>query len=48
MARNVTKVLGTKTEDVFSYRDDYNDEKLIAFPKWMEMTEQEVEEYLES
>lgn len=47
MALNVTKIRQTEEEDIFSYRDDYNEEKTVRFPRMWGMTEEEVEEYLD-
>lgn len=46
MKINVTKVGQNEKEDIFSYRDEFNEEKIIKFPRTMEMTEQEVEEFI--
>jgi hypothetical protein len=46
MATNVIKLGSNDNEDIFTYRDDYNEEHLVKFPKYMSMTESEVENYL--
>lgn len=45
MAINITKVKSTEEQDFFTYRDIYNDEQIVVFPKAWNMTEKEVEEY---
>lgn len=46
MAKNVTKIGSNNSYDIFTYRDDYNDEQIIEFSKALKMTESEVEYYL--
>ena len=46
MKINIVKIRSNEIEDIFSYRDDNNEEQIVRFPRTMEMTEEEVEEYL--
>lgn len=48
MVVNVIKIQQNEVEDTFTYRDEYNDEKVVRFPRNWEMTEQEVENWLNS
>jgi len=42
----INKIKSDGKNDVFEYRDMYNDVKTITFPSVWAMTESEVEEYL--
>ncbi len=42
----VNKIKSDGKTDTFEYRDMYNDVKTVTFPTTMDMSEEEVEEYL--
>ena len=42
----INKIRSKEKYDTFEYRDMYNDIKTIQFPSKWEMTDEEVEEYL--
>jgi hypothetical protein len=43
---NVMKIGSEGDEDVFIYRDEYNEERIIRFPCFWRMSEAEVENWL--
>lgn len=46
MASNVYKLKTLNEMDVFSYRDEANEERVVELPSFWEFTEQEVEDWL--
>lgn len=46
IAFNTYKVRTTDSEDIFSYRDEYNEEHLVGLPKFWQLSDKEAEDYL--
>jgi len=46
MIHSVYKAGTDKDNDIFSYRDEYNEEHITIFPKFWCMSEEDVEKHL--
>lgn len=46
MKDQIVKIRQNEIEDIFSYRDEFNEEHIIKFPRSMKMTIEDVFEWL--